>query len=191
MFVASLIAALSCSHGPPELQVKIMNAQFKPGSSLIAVAVFYQEHQLPTGILNTFPNGGVPKVLVKEARVYLCDSHALTVQKLATFAEPSHLKNGFRPWIAGWKEDAIVLRLTGRAGTSLADYEAGLNEDIRLVDMQGQTTSLPEMPEIPSTTGSRDASRLFTGHDTVEVGAVGNVVFRIDPNDGELVVTRQ
>jgi hypothetical protein len=189
--IAILLGACSCTHGPPQLQVKILNAQFKPGTGLIAVAMLYQKHRLPTGFINTFPNGGVPKVLVKEARVYLCDTHLLTVKKLVSFAEPSHLKNGFSPWIAGWKEDAIVLRLTGRAGTSLADYEAGINEEIHLVDMQGNITPIQEVPKMSSTPEPKDAPRLFTEHDTVEVGAVGNVVFHIDPADGELTAYHQ
>jgi hypothetical protein len=191
IFGAILMGALSCTHGPPELMVRIENARFQPESNLIAVAIEYEKRRRPTGIINTFPNGGVSKVLVSEARVYLCDTDTLTVQKLVSIEQSDQLKYGFTPWILGWKEDAIVLLLTGKAGTSRADYDAGSNEEIYLVDLQGNVTTLTERPKTLTSTWqtNKDAPSLFAVGDRVEVGPLGNVLFRIDANSGELVAT--
>ena len=192
IFGAILMGTLSCTHGPPELMVRIKNAKFQPESNLIAVAIHYEKNRRPTGIINTFPNGGVAKVLVREARVYLCDTDALTVIKLATIEQSDQLKYGFSPWIVGWKEGAIVLQLTGMAGTSLADYDAGPNKEIYLVDLQGNITPLSEEPKTltRSTQSESNSPRLSAINDKLEVGPLGNVLFRIDANSGELVAAR-
>ena len=172
--------------------IRIANAKFQPQSTLVAVAERYEEYRLPTGIINTFPNGGVRKVLAREARVYLCDTNALTVQKLASFEQSDQLRYGFRPWIVGWKEDAIVLQLTGMAGTSRADYDAGVNKKIYLVDLPGNITPISGEPKplTSSTLSKRDSPRLFATADKLEVGPLGNVMFHIDANSGELVASR-
>ena len=182
---------LSCTYGPPELMVHIENAIFQPESNLIAVAVDYRKARPATGTINTFPNGGVAKVLVREARVYLCDTDTLTVQKLASIEQSDQLKHGFSPWIVGWKEDAIVLQLTGMAGTSRADHDAGLNKEIYVVDLQGNITPLSEKPKTLTSTWQtdNDAPYLSAINDRIEVGSLGNVLFRIQRDSGELVAT--
>ena len=192
IFGVILMGTFSCTYGPPELMLRIENAKFKPESNLIAVVIHYKKNRWPTGIINTFPNGGVPKVLVSEARVYLCDADTLTVKKLASIEQSDQLKHGFSPWIVGWKEDALVLQLTGMAGTSRADYDAGLNKEIYLVDLQGNITPLSEKPKTltSSTQSERNSPRLSAINDKLEVGPLGNVLFRIDANSGELVASR-
>jgi hypothetical protein len=172
--------------------VRIENAKFQPESNLIAVVIYYEKNRWPTGIINTFPNGGVRKVLVSEARVYLCDTDTLTVKKLASIEQSDHLKYGFSPWIIGWEKGSIVLKLTGMAGTSLADHNAGLNKEIYLVDLQGNITPLSKEPKtLTSSTQSEMASpRLSSTTDKLEVGPLGNVLFRIDANSGELVASQ-
>jgi hypothetical protein len=158
---AILTGTLAFSYGPPRLFVRIMNAKFQSETNLIAVAVNYEKNRPPTGFFNTFPNGGTSKVLEKEARVYLCDPSTSTVKKLASFKPSSRLESGFRPWIIGWKDNAIVVRLVGMAGESLADYKAGLNTEVYLVDFQGNIKNLAKETKLLST------AEPSVGHDTI------------------------
>jgi len=150
--VALALTLAACTHGPPQLLVKVQNARLEPGGSRVAVAVYYEKNRPPTGLINTFPNGGVPKVLEREARVYLCDLETLAVTLLVAIEPSPSLDVSFNPWIAGWQDGSVILRLTGRAGTSLADYEKGLNEETYRVATGGGATLIEAVPN-----GLRDA----------------------------------
>jgi len=194
--LALALTLAACTHGPPQLMVKVHNARLEPGGSRVAVAVYYEKHRPPTGIINTFPNGGVPKVLEREARVYLCDLETLSVTLLAAIEPSASLNVSFNPWIAGWQDGSVILHLTGLAGTSLADYEKGLNEETYRVATGGGATRIEAVPE-----GLRDTPRdrqgaieIGTGFQSVNVKrAPANewlTLFRIDPTTGGLVAIR-
>lgn len=191
-----LLVFAACTHGPPRLMVKVENARLDPAGRLIAVAVDYEKHRLPTGI-NTFPNGGVAKVLEKEARVYLCDLATLDVTRLAGIAPSRPLRVSFNGWIAGWDKGKIILRLTGRAGTSLADYEKGLNEEVYRVDPHnGAVQRIDRVPEnlLNSPWEGKGAVEVGNGFDTVKVKHAPSSewveIFGIDPATGDLAALR-
>jgi hypothetical protein len=89
LFMALLAGLLlSCSFGPPEIDVSIANVLAKPNSHFIAVALKYVEFREPAGIINTFPNGGIPKILDQKAKIYICDAESAQVDPGMGWREP-------------------------------------------------------------------------------------------------------
>jgi hypothetical protein len=192
---AALLGFAGCTHGPPQLRAKVENARLGPNGRFIAVAVDYEKYRPPTGI-NAFPNGGVPKVLEKEARVYLCDLATMTVTRLAAIEPSAPIRVSFSAWIAGWEDGEIIFRLTGRAGTALADYEKKLNEEVYRVDRAGGALPIARVPQhlLKAPRGGGGPIEVGSGFDTVTVKRAPHpewvVVFRIDPATGQLVASQ-
>ncbi|OVE76032.1 hypothetical protein BVX97_02530 [bacterium E08(2017)] len=124
MLAIALAAGLmtSCTYGPAQTRSQIHNVRAKPDSHTIAVSVSYSHFRDATGI-NAFPNGGVPKVLDEEARIYVCDVHTREVRKVAAISPPERVRLGWSPWVLGWVDDSLFFQLSGQSGTSLKDIQ--------------------------------------------------------------------
>jgi hypothetical protein len=120
LLVAAQLA--SCSHGPPFERVQLENVRARPNSHLIAVALQYQKLREPTGFINTFPNGGVNKVLDEKAMIYICDIDTLEVNRVVSLSPPEGVRHSWSVWILGWAEGSLYFKLTGQPGTSSKDF---------------------------------------------------------------------
>ncbi len=135
----------SCVYGPPRIHTNIENIRVQQDSHIIAVSVKYQQLQDPTGI-NTFPNGGVPRVLSEKANIYLCDVDTLEIKRVASILPPASMKSAWQPWVLGWENGNLFFSLTGRAGTKPKDFQS-LNTVIYQVDLNGKLSEVEEIPE--------------------------------------------
>ncbi len=114
LLITAFLAA--CTYGPAEDHVTVQNLALKPDGSQLAVMVKYERYQVATG-LTAFPDGGVPRVLVKRTDLYVMDlpSRAL-VDSGQLLARPAH-RIAFSPWLLGWVGDTVYFQVTGCAGT--------------------------------------------------------------------------
>lgn len=138
------LASASCTYGPAENRMSVENVRAKPGSQIIAVAVKYTRFSQPTGI-NTFPNGGVDKVLDRKAHIYLCDVATPELKQLAKFSPPKTFTSSWSVWVLGWREDGLYFKLTGHHGTSVEDLKNPAIMYFR-VDGEGAVEPLQEIP---------------------------------------------
>lgn len=143
-----LVGALliSCTHGPPFVRMKVENARAKPDSHVIAVAVHYMQLRDPTGFINTFPNGGVSKVLDKKVMIYLCNIDTLEVSRVAFISPPDSMKNSWSAWIIGWVGDSLYFKMTGKSGTG-AKAMKEMTKIFYKVDLDGKLSEVQKVPE--------------------------------------------
>lgn len=134
----------SCTYGPAENRMSVENVRAKPGSHIIAVAVKSTKFRPPTGI-NTFPNGGVDKVLDRKAIIYLCDVATPELNQLVKISPPKSFTSSWSVWVLGWREDVLYFKLTGHHGTSVEDLKTTAVLFFR-VDGEGAVESLQEIP---------------------------------------------
>jgi hypothetical protein len=124
--VPAIFMLAACSYGPERTALALGNVVAKPQSHQLAVTLEYWRIREPTGALNTFPNGGIPKVIHREARVYLCDLDRGTAELVATIPDFGGIPQPKAAWIEGWQADVLYVRLFGyggkpRSGDDLAD----------------------------------------------------------------------
>lgn len=196
--VPILIAGLlsSCSFGPPETRAYISNVRAKPDSQSIAVAVRYEKFRSPTGFINTFPNGGIPKILDQEARIYLCDAETAVVKRIATVTPEKDVQLGWEPWVMGWVGDSLHFKISGQSGTRESDIRHPI-PIIYCLDATGRLSMVREAPEaleFQSNTGplpQHSYVRYTEGHKTIDVRTKNmteaRTLFKIEANGGELV----
>ena len=137
---------ISCTHGPPFVSMNVENARAKPDSHVIAVAVKYMQHRDPTGFINTFPNGGVYKVLDKKTMIYLCDIDTLEVNRVAFISPPDSMQTSWNAWILGWVGDSLYFKMTGKSGTS-AKAMKNMTKIFYKVDLDGNLSEVQKVPE--------------------------------------------
>ena len=197
LIVALLGGALltSCTYGPSKIRTTIENARAKPDSHSIAVSVTYRQFRDPTGV-NTFPNGGVAKILDEKAKIYLCDIDTLKVRRVACVSPADRVRSGWQPWILGWAGDNLFFKVSGRAGTDLKDFQ-DVNTVIYRVDPDGKVSEIAEPPKnivYQNNTGPLPVGlfvRISKGHDTIDVQTETledlQTLFKIEDAEGELV----
>ncbi len=198
MLTATLLLA-SCSYGAARTHVEIHNAAAEPGTHRFAVAVEYRLVRDPTGFLSTFPNGGVPRVLEREARVYMVDiddEMIVLAAQLADFADIPHPK---RVGIRGWENGSVYVTLFGYGGgdwtgDDMSDerrlnYRIAPNGEVEEVGLvpddlavEQQTGPLPEPPFLRLSPGYRDIN---IGVDGRPRDAERRAKFILNPETGE------
>ena len=107
-----LIALSACTYGPEQSTARITDVSAQPGSHNFAFSVDFQRFRSATGIA-AFPNGGIPKVLESEARIYLCRLDAGVIRQLAAVPDYDDIPSGPSVWIEGWKGSDLYFRLHG------------------------------------------------------------------------------
>jgi hypothetical protein len=126
LVVSAVLALAACSYGPERTALRLGNVVAKPQSHQLAVTLEYRRVREPTGALNTFPNGGIPKVMAREARVYLFDLQRGTAELAAVIPDFGGIPQPKSVWIEGWQADALYFSLFGygegrRGGDDHAD----------------------------------------------------------------------
>ena len=200
MFAIALVAAISaCGYGPETVAVKVENARAKKGAYTFAVATDYKIVSQPTGAINTFPNGGVPRVSAHEARIYVVNLEKQSIKLAAQISDWGEIPRPKQVSIEGWIGNTLYFTLfgygaDGRSGDDLEDPREvvyrinpwGLVERVDAYPngLQAQKNSGP--------TGSGPFLRLSKGHTDVDVGINGNpgksvrtIRFSLEPHTGE------
>ena len=142
---ASLISA--CTYGPVQESVRITNVAARFNTYTAAVAIDYQRFREPTG-LSKFPDGCSPRILERATLVYFCDIQNASTKLLAKIEMPSDIQYGFQPWIIGWAEGNVYVRLNGYPGTDLRDYQQGPKSHIFQVALNGKYQKVEQSPSV-------------------------------------------
>lgn len=169
-----------CSYSPERNYVEIGNAVSRPDTYTFAVAVEYRRFQSPTGFLNTFPNGGVPRILEHNARIYLIDLDNRTVELWADVEDFAGIPQPKQVRIEGWRDGLLYFSLFGyggdqRTGDDLSDER----HFIYRIDAKGDFLRVDTLPK--DIIGARNSGplpqppflRLSTGHRDIDVGIDG------------------
>jgi hypothetical protein len=196
VLAALLLGPLAgCWYGPPEDSARIEHALRRWNSHRVAVAVVRTRQRPPRG-LNTFPNGGVPRVLEASIDLYFGDPASAWLRHARHLAAPAHLLHGLAAHIEGWEEGAAYLAISG---CSQNECWGGLRNFERFrVSADGAIQQVDSVPEAARTRGESLArmqgehSYLRIGHSSTTVEASldpaqgRQVVFRLDASDGTL-----
>ncbi len=114
----TLIMALSgCLHGPLRNDPKFEGTAQKPFSNTLAVAVDFSVVRDPKG-LATFPNGGYPRVISRELRIYIIDLDLDSVDLLAVLEDFGGVPVPRNTTLREWRDDGIDLTIEGYGSTS-------------------------------------------------------------------------
>lgn len=109
------LCMIACTYGPEERRGTI-DQVVRPGDSYIAYALVQSEaFRKPTGI-NTFPNGGVNRILSQKVKVYEVHAQDRKVRLLAELGANDATWESFSGHIAGFDDqNNLYLRLSGCA----------------------------------------------------------------------------
>ena len=114
----TLILALSgCLHGPLRNDPKFEGTAQKPFSNTLAVAVDFSVVRDPKG-LATFPNGGYPRVISRELRIYIIDLDQESVGLLAVLEDFGGIPVPRNTTLNEWRDDGVFLTIEGYGSTS-------------------------------------------------------------------------
>lgn len=174
--VPAVLLLAGCSYGPERTAVGLGNVVAKPQSHQLAISIEYWRVQEPTGLLNTFPDGGKPRVIDREARVYLCDLDGGTVELVAAIPDFAGIPHPKSVWIQGWQRNALYFSLFGYG----KDRQGGddLSDERRLffrIAPDGRVSEIGELPaglEQARNSGPTESSpflRWSVGHLDVEI----------------------
>lgn len=183
-----------CSYGPEEIDAEIQNALAKPRSHRFSVAIKFERFRKPAGYLTTFPDGGRPKIISQEARVYIVDLEQEQIKLVARLPGYAGIPQPKTVWIQGWRDGSVYFRLFGyggsqRSGDDLSDprtvfFRADfLDEAERIEELPIGLESEPIRGPLPS----GPFVRLSTGKDEVVIRTditPGLARLIIDPGSG-------
>jgi len=108
----------ACGYGPERTVLSLGNFIAKPDSHQFAVSLEYARIKDPTGFINTFPNGGLPKLIHREARIYSGDLGRGTVDLVAAIPDFAGIPQPKSVFIAGWHAGALYFSLFGYGGNA-------------------------------------------------------------------------
>lgn len=204
MFAIALVAFVSaCGYGPETVAVKVENARAKKGTHTFAVATDFKIVSQPTGAINTFPNGGVPRVSAHEARIYVVNLDKQTMRLAAQITDWGEIPRPKQVWVEGWVGNTLYFTLYGYGGDSRSGDD--LHDPRELVfrvtpwGFVEQVEAYPEGLQAQKNSGKAgDAPflRLSKGHTDVNAGINGSpgkasrtARFSLEPSTGEAQLT--
>jgi hypothetical protein len=144
--LALVASAPACTYGPIQQQTRIENADERFNTHTFAVALNSMRFRRPTG-LSTFPDGGSPIVLAQAALVYVCDVDSSSARMLARIPMPRVMESGFTPWIAGWGNDCVYVKLTGHRHSWRSGAVGDLNTWFYRIGLDGSSRRLEAYPD--------------------------------------------
>lgn len=197
--VLAVLGALTllggCSYGPEEIDVEIQNALAEPGSHRFAVSVKFERIRKPAGFLATFPDGGSPKIISQEARVYIVDLEQERIKRVARLPGYAGIRQPKTVWVQGWRDGSVYFRLFGYGGNqgSGDDLSASRTAFFR-VDQLDEAERIDRFPAglgsqpIRGPLPSGPFVRLSTGRDEIMIRtdvSPGQARLIVDPASGE------
>lgn len=194
-----LVALMGCSYGEVQTRANIDHAVAKPGTHFLALAVNFSRVQEPTGVLNTFPNGGVPRVVAHEARIYVVDVDRQLVTLAARMADFAGIPQPKAVRVEGWQDDALYFSLIGYGGDArTGDDLSDPRRRMYVVDASGRVERIDALPgdlvveQTSGPLGRPPFLRLSKGHSSVDIGvdarlndAEGTARLVLDPETGQ------
>jgi hypothetical protein len=105
----------ACTYGPTETHRRVQNVALKADGTRVAVLVKIESYRPATG-LAAFPDGGVPKMLLQAAHLYVVNVVSPVVEQRIPVKAPRQHRNSFNPWLIGWDGDSVYMQITGCAG---------------------------------------------------------------------------
>ena len=196
---APIFCASACGYGPEQGSARLDSIATKPRSHEIAVSLEYARVRDPTGFISRFPNGGIRKLISREARVYLCNLDRGTVELLATVPDFAGIPQPKSVRIDGWRNDELHFSLFGYGGTPWSgdDHADERRFHYRIPAGGGahKIDALPTILERGSNSGPEKSPPFLSwsrGHLEIkiaiderisEAGAVARLTF--DPESGE------
>lgn len=145
--VSVLLLLAACGYGPERTALSLGNVVAKPHSHTFAVSLEYARVKDPTGIVNTFPNGGTLQVIYREARVYRGDLDRGTVELVATIPDFAGIPQPKEVFIQGWQADTLYFSLFGYGGDAWTGDD--LSDERRLfyrVTADGRMDAVDHLP---------------------------------------------
>lgn len=142
-----------CTFGPVEKHSSVnwSNAIHygQPQSNSFAVVVNYSEVQQPTGIINTFPNGGMQRVLLNAKLIYLCNATTGEVKLLATLESLGKYDEYNLKISERWQGDDFYVVAQSRSGTRSdgVDYSQKVKEEIYRFSTSGPYQIVENIPQ--------------------------------------------
>ncbi len=133
-------------YGPPEPYAEIQNAITRNGTDQIAVVDIQQIRRQPKGIA-TFPDGGAPRILESAIVIYLIRADDMSIAKLAEIPQPSDIAVSMTAFAEGWVDDKLYITVSGRTGTSVADFKKPPSRHYYRIGPDGSVAVLPETPK--------------------------------------------
>lgn len=118
LLAPTIFLATACGYGPERTYLELHSFVAKPQSHQFAAALEYRRVKDPTGVINTFPNGGVGKVLFSEARIYLGDLDSGAIHLVATIPDFAGIPQPKAVQIEGWVADTLYFSLFGYGGNA-------------------------------------------------------------------------
>jgi hypothetical protein len=189
----------ACEYGPERTALTLKSVAAKPHSHVMAVSLEYARLRDPSGLINTFPNGGSPKVIHLEARVYSLDLDRGTTELVATIQDYAGIPHPKSVFVKGWQSDTLYFSLFGyggnaRTGDDHSD-ERRLYYRVSADGTVNRTDDLPADLEHEPNNGPLDSPpflRWSKGHLEVEIAmdtrvseATEIVLLTFDPESGE------
>jgi len=177
LFVSFLLLIVGCTYGPERTVLSIDNAVAKPHSHEFAIAVGYKRLQDSKGAINTFPNGGIPKILYREARIYIVNIDEESVLLVAQVPDYGGIPQPKAVWIDGWSNGKVYFSLRGYGGDQRHGDDLSDKRIIRYsVSQSGELVHLKKYPfrlDKGKNTGPIDDPpflRLSKGHLSIDIG---------------------
>lgn len=102
----------ACSYGPEQSTVQITSVAMRPQSHDLAFGVNFERFRPAAGI-NAFPNGGIPRVIEREARIYWCLLDQGVIRQVAAVPDYNGIPTSAEVWVMGWKGHDLYFRIHG------------------------------------------------------------------------------
>lgn len=154
LLVISIIFLLfGCTYSEPIDRGVLSSLLRVHDSRMFVAATIHKIYKEPIGFINTFPNGGVSKVLEQSARVYLVDGESGLIKVIFETASPEELNTSFDVHVLGFKEGAVFIQLSGCKGrecygdlTNYRYYEISLNGKNDHRELTGRPSGFTNSP---------------------------------------------
>ena len=130
-----------CGYSPPESTIIIKDVSRKPDSYTFSVAMLYTKIQNPYGILNTFPNGGIAKVLEQSAIFYVCDFETKQISYIKELKAPTDMRVSFDVSLGKWEKDNFYFIISGCPGDDGEECYGDLRKvDYFIMELNGNSS---------------------------------------------------
>ena len=196
---AAMAGLTGCTYGPIHTAVEIGNAVARPGSHVFAMASKWQRKRDPEGFPATFPDGGMPKEIELEARVYVVDVDRRVVVRAAQIPGFAGIPQPKSVHIEGWHGGDLYFRLFGYGGSRWRGDD--LSDPRRLFFRVSAGGNVDRVDHLPARlereadsgpTGDPPFLRLSRGYAAIDIGIDGRpgsstnkARIVIDPETGE------
>jgi hypothetical protein len=147
LLVALILLSAACGYGPERTALRLDSIATKPCSHEIAVSVEYARVRDPTGFVSTFPNGGNPKSVFREARVYRSNLSQGSIELVAAIPDFGGIPHPKSVYIHGWKADVLYFSLFGYGGNArTGDDHADERRLFYRVNADGRIEEVHDLP---------------------------------------------